>query len=130
MWSQQFRGNTMTEAMAPSLTPPGKAPKAPRAKKEKVAKDPNAPVKPRAPRTNYGYHELATISILTTEKAGKLRGHRLAWYQSIQPFAGKTVKDWEEDRKGEKDPPRGWLRFMVQEGLVGLESPPAVAQAA
>ncbi len=119
----------MTEAIAPSLTPPGKEPKVRKARAKKEV-DPNAPVKARAPRTNYGYHEGATIEILTTEKAGKLRGHRLAWYDSIKPYAGQSVKAWEEARKGEKDPPRGWLRFMVQEGLVGLSAPPQVAQAA
>lgn len=118
----------MTEAVAPSLTPPGKEAKArkPRAKKEV---DPNAPVKVRAPRTNYGYHEGATISLSTTERSAKLSGHRLAWYDSIKAYDGKTVAEWEESRKGEKDPPRGWLRFMVQEGLVTLAAP-AVAQAA
>ncbi len=119
----------MTEAMPPSLTPPGKEKKErkPRAKKEV---DPNAPPKVRAPRTSYGYHPQAYIALTTTEKAGKLHGHRLAWYESIKPFSGKTVAEWEESRKGEKDPPRGWLRFMVQEGLVELLAPPAVAEAA
>lgn len=113
----------MTEAIAPDLTPPTKAK---RARKEK---DPNAPAKPRAPRQSYGYHSEATISLTNSEKAGKLRGSRLAWYDSIKAFDGKLVKEWEEARKGEKDPPRGWLRFMVQEGLITL-SAPVVAQAA
>lgn len=115
----------MTEAIAPSLTPPTKT----KEKKARAQKDPNAPKKERAPRQNYGYHADATISLLTTEKAGKLRGHRLAWYESIKSYDGQPVKVWEEARKGEKDPPRGWLRFMVQEGLVALKQP-EVAKAA
>ena len=106
------------------LTPPSKT-KAVKAeakpKAEKVAKapaDPNAPKKERAPRTNYGYAENSTIVL--TGKENKYRGARKAWFDSIVPFAGKTVKEWTESRKNEKDPPRGWLRFFVQDGTVSL----------
>lgn len=106
------------------LTPPTngkkeKAPKAAKAPKEpKVAKDPNAPKAPRAPRVPYGYADSSVITL--TGKDGKYRGARKAWFDSVIAFNGKTVKEWEESRKAEKDPPRGWMRFFVQDGTVSL----------
>jgi hypothetical protein len=111
----------------PDLTPPTKAAKAPKTPKEpkapKAAKepaDPNAPKKERAPRTDYGYSKDAIIA--TKEGETKYRGKRKEWYDSLVAANGKTVAEWEEGRKaaGEKDPPRGWLRFFVQEETVTL----------
>lgn len=140
----------MTEAKIPDLTPPGKSKKekvippqilnadgsvaAPvekpaRVKKEKVPVDPNAPKKERAARTDYGYHGDAKIGIVTGKEI-KYRGHRLAWYESMKPFEGKAVKEWEESRKAEKDTPRGWLRFFVQDGTVALTGAPVVTPSA
>lgn len=94
------------------LTPPTKG------KRTKVAKDPNAPKKARAPRQNYGYNEASILTL--SGKDGKYRGSRKAWFDSIVAMQGQTVKAWEESRKAEKDPPRGWLRFFVQDGTVTL----------
>lgn len=98
--------------MSEGLTPPTK---------EKKVKDPNAPKVPRAPRVSYGYNENAIITL--TGKDGKYRGARKTWFESVSAAAGTTVKSWEESRKNEKDPPRGWLRFFVQDGTVSLVSP-------
>lgn len=97
--------------MTENLTPPSK---------EKKVKDPNAPKAPRAPRVNYGYNENAIITL--TGKDGKYRGARKAWFESVQAAQGTSVKAWEESRKSEKDAPRGWLRFFVQDGTVSLVS--------
>ncbi len=114
------------------LTPPSKkaekAPKAAKAPKaEKAPADPNAPKKERAPRQNYGYADNSVIGL--TGKENKYRGARKAWFDSVVPFNGKTVKEWEATRKNEKDPARGWLRFFVQDGAVVLKAP-EVAKAA
>lgn len=107
------------------LTPPAKngskAPKKEKAPKaEKVAADPNAPKKERAPRMDYGYAPTSLISL--TGKENKYRGARKKWYDSLVAAAGKSVKDWGDAQKaaGEKDPPRGWLRFFIQDGTVSL----------
>lgn len=126
----------MTDASL-DLTPPNKTkePKAPKAKKEpkapKEPKDPNAPAKPRGPRQDYGYSADSTI-VIVKDKENKYRGARKAWFDSIVGFDGQLVKSWEESRKAEKDPPRGWLRFFVQDGTVSLNRPatPAAAEAA
>lgn len=133
----------MTEAKIPELTPPGKAKKEKvippqtlnadgtvaekpaKVKKEKAPVDPNAPKKDRAPRTDYGYHGEAKLGLVSGKEI-KYRGHRLAWFESVKPFEGKTVKEWEESRKAEKDTPRGWLRFFVQDGTVALTGAPVV----
>lgn len=101
--------------MSEGLTPPTKE------KKVKAPKDPNAPKAPRAPRMNYGYSENAIITL--TGKDGKYRGSRKEWFESIVAAQGSTVKAWEESKKEAKDPPRGWLRFFVQDGTVSLVSP-------
>lgn len=108
----------VTEAMPPSLTPPS----AEKPKRTRKAKDPNAPVKERTPRKDYGYKADAVISLVEGKEIKYREGNRLNWYNSVKEFAGKTVKEWEETRKGEKDPPRGWLRFFVQDGAVTLST--------
>lgn len=106
----------------PDLTPPTmKAEKKPRAKKEKVAKDPAAPKKPRAPRQDYGYRLDATITVLE-DKSEKYRGDRKDWFGTVKSYEGKTVGEWLTATKVEGgDPPRGWLRFFVQDGAVTLK---------
>jgi hypothetical protein len=119
----------MNDKLVPDLTPPTKAkaakePKAEKVKKEAKPKDPTAVPKARAPRTDYGYSPESTIQIVK-EKENKYRGSRKEWFDSIVAFDGKLVKEWEESRKGQKDPPRGWLRFFVQDGSVALSKPAA-----
>lgn len=116
------------EVVIPDLTPPTKTAKAPKEKKAKEPKepkvvDPNAPKKERAPRTDYGYAKDAVLEV-KVEAESKYRGARKKWFDSLIAFNGKTVGEWEEDRKaaGEKDPPRGWLRFyVVDEETVNLK---------
>lgn len=131
-------------AAAPDLTPPGKGPKGTKtpaavangtltppvvntdgktAKAPKAAKapaDPNAPKKERAARTDYGYRANAVISV-NEEKGAKYRGHRKDWFETAKAHVGKTVAEWATATKKEGgDPPRGWLRFFVQDGSVIL----------
>ena len=106
----------MNEAV-PDLTPPSRQPKAPKA--AKAPKDPDAPVKVRNPRKDYGYAEDAVISIVP-DKDNAYRGKRKEWFDSIAAAQGQTVKAWAEGKGSEKDPPRGWLRFFVQDGTVAL----------
>lgn len=116
------------------LTPPAKpskaekAPKAPKAPKaEKVAKseaDPNAPKKERGPRQDYGFAKDAVIRITTdSEKPKGYRGQRKEWYDLLVAHDGKTVQEFLDAAKDRKDPPRGWLRFYVQDGAASLEKP-------
>lgn len=113
---------------------PGSADSAQAAKPPKAANTPKAEgdKKPRAPRVDYGYHPQALIMI--TDKENKFRGQRLDWYESIVPFDGKNVREWEETRKGVKNgqgnvqSPRGFLRRLVLEGAVELVVPEEVRQ--
>lgn len=119
----------------PDLTPPGKPakapkeakpPKEPKVKAEKAPADPNAPKKERAPRTDYGFSPDATIA-LVEGKGDKYRGHRKDWYDTVKAHEGKKVGEWIAATKKEGgDPPRGWLRFFVQDGAVTLTAPPIV----
>jgi hypothetical protein len=130
-----MRKEKMNEAV-PNLTPPGKGngkpatkaekpPKEAKPQKEpKPPKDPNAPKVPRAPRTDYGYHPAATINIVA-EKEAKFRGARLTWFNTLKEYNGKKVAEWVKSQTKEGgDPPRGWLRFFVQEGAVILTGAP------
>lgn len=117
----------------PDLTPPTKASAKP--KKEKAVKEPKTETaggekKERAPRQDYGFAPNAVIGVKEGEV--KYRGKRKEWYDSVASFAGKTVKEWTDHRKTEveNDPPRGWLRFFVQDGTVTLTKPAEEAAAA
>ena len=108
----------------PDLNPPTKAPKTEKVKKEKAPKaEASGEKKERAPRKNYGYHLDAKISM--TDKENKYRGQRKEWFDILSSQNGKTVKDFLTACEGRKDPPRGWLRFFVDDGAVTL-TPPAV----
>lgn len=119
----------------PDLTPPSKkvkTPKEPTAPKEpKVAKEPKEPKEPkgpRAPRADYGFSPDSTI-LIVKDKENKYRGQRKDWYDSLVAFDGKKVGEWLESRKDQKDPPRGWLRFFVQDKSVELSKPDTPASA-
>lgn len=124
-----------------NLTPPTKTKAAPPAngakkeaapKAEKAPADPNAPKKPRAARQDYGFSPDATIG-LNAEKAAKYRGQRADWFKRISEFDGKKVSEFmtkyekAQTPKGSDDPPRGWVRFFVQDGSVTLTKPVAPA---
>jgi hypothetical protein len=120
---------TKTKAAPPAAAKTGNA--APKA--EKAPADPNAPKKPRAARQDYGFSPDATI-VLVAEKASKYRGQRADWYKRISEFSGKKVSEFMtkyEDAKtpkGSDDPPRGWVRFFVQDGSITLNKPAAPTQ--
>lgn len=124
----------MMNAKAPDLTPPGKNVPLTKTEAAQVAqKEVKAPkekkeTKPRTPRTDYGFSLDSTIRIVKGEgKENKYRGHRKEWYDSLVKFENQKVSAWADSRKDLKDPPRGWLRFFVQDGTVSLTRPPMAA---
>lgn len=112
-------------AVAPSLTPPTKnADKAAKAgKPAKEAKATNGEKKDRAPRKDYGFSPDSTIRL--TDKDVKYRGQRKDYHDLLAKFNGKKVSEFLEAAKDRKDPPRGWLRFFVEDGAATLSKPEA-----
>lgn len=98
----------------------------------KAPKDPNAPKKPRAARADYGFSPDSLIHIVK-DKDNKYRGQRLDWFNRIKEHDGKKVAEFmtkfekSQTSKGTADPPRGWVRFFVQDGTVTLSKPVAPA---
>ena len=74
--------------------------------------------KARASRQDYGFAKDAVIKLTDGEKT--YRGKRLEMYEALKKSDGKTVEHYLENNKNEKDPPRGWLRFFVQNEAVTL----------
>lgn len=74
--------------------------------------------KVRAPRQDYGFKPEAVIE--RGEKDGKYRTNRAVWFAKVLAYEGQTVKSFLDANKNEKDPPRGWLRFFVQDGAIKL----------
>ncbi len=85
----------------------------------KAGTKPTGDKKPRAPRQDYGFRKDATIRLTDGEKT--YRGKRLEMYNLLKKSNGKTVAHFLDNNKNEKDPPRGWLRFFVQNEAVTLE---------
>lgn len=106
-------------ATAPSLTPPTKT-VAPKAPKEPKAAKPVGEKKERAPRKDYGFSAEATIRL--TDKEVKYRGQRADYYGLLKAANGKKVQVFLDSAKDRKDPPRGWLRFFVEDGACTLEA--------
>lgn len=94
--------------MSVSPATPPKAEKAAPPKKEASGEK-----KPRAPRQDYGFAPDATIKLTDGEKT--YRGKRGTMYEALKKSNGKTVQHFLDNNKNEKDPPRGWLRFFVQD---------------
>ena len=109
-------------APAPGAAVPDKkektsaAPKAAKAAKE--PKDPNAPKAPRKPREDYGYLPGAKIT-LVDQVGEKYKGKRKTYYDILKANDGKTVEDFAKACP-EGDGPRGWMRFLVQNGAATL----------
>jgi len=84
--------------------------------------------KPRAARQDYGFAKDAKIVLTDGDKT--YRGKRLAMYEALKKSNGKTVAHFLDNNKNEKDPPRGWLRFFIQNEAATLEggTPPAAAK--
>lgn len=78
--------------------------------------------KTRKPRRPYNYSPNSIIGL--TEKSRAYRGKRKVWFDSVAGAVGKTVAEWEAScgMGGEKNPPRGWLRFFTEDGTVELKS--------
>ena len=94
-------------ATSPAVPPKAEKAAPPKAKKEGGEK------KARAPRTDYGFAADATIRLTDGEKT--YRGKRGAMYEALKKSNGKPVQHFLDNNKNEKDPPRGWLRFFVQD---------------
>ncbi len=88
-------------------------------KDPKAEKDPNAPKTPRSKPVPYGFLPGAKISL--TEDAAKkgYKGKRLEYFERLKAANGKTVEDF-AGACPKDDPPRGWLRFFVQDGACTL----------
>lgn len=78
---------------------------------------PAAEKKERAPRQDYGFLPGAKITL--TDKENKYRGKRLEYYEILKKHNGKSIEDFFKACPQE-DPPRGWLRFFVQDGAATL----------
>jgi len=109
-----------------SALPPKAAPAA-KAKPKAAA---SGEKKERAPRQDYGFAKDAKIKLTDGEKS--YRGKRLEMYEALKKSNGKSVEHFLETNKNEKDPPRGWLRFFVQNEACTLEggTPPAAKKEA
>lgn len=103
--------------MAETQVPPKAAATPP--KKERAADGEKKETKPRAPRQDYGFAQDAIIRLTDGEKT--YRGRRLEMYEALKKSNGKTVSHFLDNNKNEKDPPRGWLRFFVQNEACTLE---------
>lgn len=91
----------------------------PKAKTDKPAGD----AKPRKPRVDYGYAPSSIIHIVQAKEGEepKFHGKRKEYYDLLCKHDGKTVNDFEGAWPDKNDPPRGWVRFFVQNGNVTLE---------
>ena len=90
-----------------SAAPPKAAPAA-----KKTPPKADGEKKARAPRQDYGFLPDAKIALTDGDKT--YRGKRLEMYEALKKSNGKTVEHFLDSNKNEKDPPRGWLRFFVQ----------------
>lgn len=114
--------------------PPKAVPTAASGNGKPAATEASKEKKPRAPRADYGFSPESTI-IIVKDKDNKYRGQRLDWFNKIKLFEGKKVADFmtmyegAKTPKGTADPPRGWVRFFVQDGTVSLTKPPVAATA-
>lgn len=90
-----------------------------KAKGSQPAEKDNTEKKPRAPRQDYGFKQGAKITL--TKEAGekKYRGKRAEYFEVLQKCNGKTVEEFDKACPP-NDPPRGWLRFFVQDGAATL----------
>lgn len=86
---------------------------------KKEADKPAGEKKPRAPRKDYGFKQGATITLTKEASEKKYRGKRAEYFETLQKCNGKTVEDFEKACPA-NDPPRGWLRFFVQDGAATL----------
>lgn len=104
-----------------NVTPPTKSKPAAKSKAADGEK------KPRAPRKDYGYAKGATIALTDGDKTFK--GARARWYEYLKKANGKTVEAFASlaEKGGEKEQPRGWLRFFVEAEACTLTPPPAEA---
>jgi hypothetical protein len=78
---------------------------------------PEGEKKERAQRQDYGFLPGATITIVAKENT--YRGKRLEYYNLLVKADGKTIEKF-FDSCPVGDPPRGWLRFFVQDGAATL----------
>ena len=89
------------------------------AKGEAKPKADAKPKGPRKPRVDYGYKPGAKITVNKEHDGSKYRGKRLEYFDHLKASDGKTVEDFAKACPA-GDPPRGWLRFLVQDGAATL----------
>lgn len=70
------------------------------------------------------YSDASVISFTDAnlERGAKYGGQRKDWFEHIQKFAGKTVKEFAEgsggrvNGQGKVQAPGGWVRFFIMDG--------------
>jgi len=102
----------MADTTPPKLALKEKAPKVAKESKEPKEK------KPRAPRKDYGFLPDAVIKLTEGEK--NYKGKRKEMYEALKKSNGKTVQHFLDNNKNDEDPPRGWIRFFVQNEAIQL----------
>ena len=90
------------------------------APEENTEKDESEKKASRAPRQDYGYRKGATIHLTDEAENKKYRGKRGEYFEILKKCDGKSVEDFDK-KCPDGDPPRGWLRFFVQDGAAELE---------
>tara|TARA_R110000765_G_C18844942_1_gene598385 strand:- start:416 stop:703 length:288 start_codon:yes stop_codon:yes gene_type:complete len=79
------------------------------------------PKKPRATRQNYGIKKDAIIHLADKASRIKYRGNRGLFFEYLKTCNGKTVEEFlRKATKDGGDPPRGWLRFFIQDKVCTL----------
>lgn len=95
------------------------APGAVKGQEANTGTDAEKPKKPRKPRQDYGWKAGAKITITEEGKKKTYRGKRKEYFERLTAANGKTVEDFVASCPKD-DPPRGWLRFFVQDGAATL----------
>ena len=79
------------------------------------------PKKPRATRKNYGIKKDSIIRLTDKASTAKFRGNRGLFFQHLKSGNGRSVEEFlKKTTKDGGDPPRGWLRFFIQEKICTL----------
>ncbi len=73
------------------------------------------PKKKRAPRKDFGINSEATIKLTKEAKDKKYRGKRESYFELLKLCNHKSVDDFYA-KCPPGDPPRGWLRFFIEDG--------------
>tara|TARA_R110002020_G_scaffold58106_2_gene159504 strand:- start:6871 stop:7158 length:288 start_codon:yes stop_codon:yes gene_type:complete len=81
----------------------------------------STPKKPRATRKNYGIKKDSIIRLTDKASQIKMRGNRGKFFDCLKTCNGKTVEEFLKKASVDGgDPPRGWIRFFIQEKICTL----------